>query len=206
MSERLQEYFAKAIATGELIAIIYHSGSQPGTIREIQPIAVFSKVMRAYDGNLNDAKAYMLSLIEIPGCNSIAPSYDENATPSSDDFHTVKEFFESEREHLRQLGWHVEATESRISLHDYSKNGKPRKAPAVSLSFDEFVTEEVFNEDYWIFGNGDCADDFVTETRKSKRPHHVSSPTYSSSGFSKFNRACAVFMEEAERHKPRTKA
>ena len=62
---------------------------------------------------------------------------------------------------LKALGWHVELTEHRISLHRRSKNGKPRKTNDVTMGFDEF-TVELFDD---FDGQG-----LQRVNRPSKRP------------------------------------
>ena len=39
-SMSITDKLAKAVDAGEIVRIVYHGGSQPGTIREIAPIAV----------------------------------------------------------------------------------------------------------------------------------------------------------------------
>jgi hypothetical protein len=205
--QNLHEILSRAVKTGELVSIIYHGGSQPGTIREIRPIKVIPTAVWAYDDTIkpdgmDQAKQFLMSKIEIP-CNdaSTAPAYDPNATPVEDS-RTVKEIFESKTAQFQAMGWHVELNENQISLSYYFKNGKVRKAAAVVLRFDEFITDFVFDEDKWIAGIEDGTSDFIEQTRKSKRPYHVTSPTYKGSGFSKLSHAIEVFLAESEKHKP----
>jgi hypothetical protein len=203
----LIEILNRAIQTGELVPIIYHGGSQPGTMREIRAIKVSPTAVWAYDDTArhdgtDQAKQFLLAKVEIPGKNAgAAPIYDPNAV-TIEDSRPIKEIFESKIVQFQAMGWHVNLSENEIALHYYFKNGKVRKAAAIVLRFDEFITDLVFDEDKWIAGIKDGTSDFVEQKRKSKRPYHVVSPTYQGSGFSKLSHAIEVFLAESEKHKP----
>jgi hypothetical protein len=207
IEHNLHGILSNAVSTGELVSIIYHGGSQPGTIREIRAIKVSQTAVWAYDDTVKhdgteQAKQFLLSKIEIPSKNAGAiPTYDPNAI-TIEDSHTIREIFEPKIDQFQAMGWYVELSENEIALHYYFKNGKVRKAAAIVLRFDEFITDLVFDEDKWIAGIKDGNSDFAEEKRKSKRPYHVVSPAYQGSGFAKLSHALEVFLAESERHKP----
>ena len=47
MPDSLREILDQAAKNGEVIRIVYHSGSQPGTVREIVPMEVTNTELRA---------------------------------------------------------------------------------------------------------------------------------------------------------------
>lgn len=197
--QTISEILQRAAATGELVSVIYHGGSQPGTVREIRPIRIEADHVWAYDGG-EQAKKFFTVKIELPGSTS-APAYDPNAAPKVDS-RTIKEAFESKVPDFQAMRWHVELAENQISLHRFLKNGKVRKSGAIVLRFDEFVVDSVLDEEGWLAGG---SDDWIEQKRKSKRPYHVASPTYQSPGFADLSRAIDAFMAEATKHNPNPK-
>lgn len=49
MSDNLRARLMAAASAGEIISLVYHRGSQPGTVREIAPVAITEKEVRARD-------------------------------------------------------------------------------------------------------------------------------------------------------------
>ena len=91
---------------------------------------------------------------------------------------------------LQALGWHVELTENRISLHRFFKNRKPRKAAEVTMGFDESTVD--------MFDDGD-GQGLQTVTRPSQRPYSVSSASLPTRTFVRLSTALPVFLEEADK-------
>ena len=63
--ETLRKILEEAIGTGELITIIYHGGSEPGSRRMISPIKVDDKIVRARCLTSNKVKGFSIDKIEL---------------------------------------------------------------------------------------------------------------------------------------------
>ena len=55
----------ESIETGETLRIIYHGGSQPGTVREIVPQSIKGEKLRAFCIGSGASKTFIISKIEI---------------------------------------------------------------------------------------------------------------------------------------------
>lgn len=194
MTQSLRDMLAQAAGAGEAIRIVYHGGSQPGTVREISPISVTDVEVVAHDLSSGMAKTFKLARIEIPGSVANVPAYDPTLPPPVEDTRSIKEVFDGKLRDLEALGWHVRASENTIALHNFFKNGKIRKTPDVQLNCDEFIVDLVDDFD----GLG-----IKEERRKSSRPYHVYSRSFASArSFGKMSKAVAVFLDEARNLAP----
>ena len=189
---KIEETLHDAIGTGELITIIYHGGSQPGATREILPIKITGNKLRARCYTSNAVKTFVIDRIELcPNQTTTASTWDSEIMDFQQ-FKNIKDVYEQLKKELSSYGWHVKFTESdsgnfvSLSLHTYFKNGKLRKRPAVSLAYDKYTVETIFDED-----TGTVT---YTEKRKeSKRPYRTESRA-----FGKIDRAVEVFMDKAK--------
>lgn len=97
------------------------------------------------------------------------------------------------REDLTALGWHVEVTEDSGALHRFLKNGKPRRAPEVTLHYDEFTFDAFVEEDGKL----------REVKRPSARPYCLASPGLEQTRtFTSLPPAVALFWEEARKLAP----
>lgn len=145
--------FQEGILAGEWFEIIYHGGSKPGAKRQIAPIQVMSDRVRARCYTSNAVKPFMLDKIEIleVGAISAAPMWsDPAAVPpplASDSLQDVRDVFRLFSGALQAKGWAVELEEHeygwRLHLSGFFKNGKPRKSPTHTLSYDHTATDLV---------------------------------------------------------------
>lgn len=191
MSDELRARLLAAANAGEIVSVVYHRGSQPGSVREIVPIAVTAEEVRARDLAADTDKTFRLAHLELAGPETSAPQYDP--APPVDDRQPFRAMLEPHISALQALGWHVELTDTRISLHGYFKNGKPRKGSDVSLGFDEF-TVDMFDD---FDGRG-----LQAVTRPSNRPYNVSSRSLPTRTFAHLPPALALFLEEARKLAP----
>lgn len=191
MDNDARDRLAAAVSTGEIIRVVYNRGSQPGTVREIAPIAVSDDEVRARDVAAGIDKSFKLAYLELIGPQTTAPAYDP-AGPA-DDTRTIQAAVEPHLMALRALGWHVELTEHRVSLHRFFKNGKPRKGHDVTMGFDEFTVD--------MFDEGD-GQGLQTVTRPSKRPYNVSSTSLPTQTFVRLSSALPRFLEQARKLAP----
>uniref|UniRef100_A0A9E7ZTM7 Uncharacterized protein n=1 Tax=Bosea sp. NBC_00436 TaxID=2969620 RepID=A0A9E7ZTM7_9HYPH len=142
VASRLRE----GISAGEWFEIIYHGGSRPGAKRQIAPIAVMTDRVRARCYTSNAVKPFMLDKIEIleVGAISSAPMWNDPAAapppPATDKLKDVRDVFLLFSGPLQAKGWAVELEEHdcgwRMHLLGFFKNGKPRKTPTHTLSYD----------------------------------------------------------------------
>lgn len=79
MRKALPEILARAAEVGDVVSIIYHGGSQPGSLRSIRPLSVTSDAVRAHDMAAGIDKTFSLSKIELPTAGTTAPTYDPAA-------------------------------------------------------------------------------------------------------------------------------
>lgn len=171
----LFEALQRAAESGEVVWIRYHGGSQPGALREVAPIKVTRREMRAFDVARDDQRVFLLERIELASAGDAGERFDvERAQYEPASLQEVAGAVVSE---LRAKGWHVEVNEHSIGLHDYFKNGKPRKTPAIELS--------VWDDGY------------------STRPYRVSSRDFAASRtFGNLSGAVKLFLEQAAEHAP----
>lgn len=189
MSQPLRGVLAQAVNTGEVIRIVYHGGSQPGTVREIGPIKVSETEVVAEELASGVVKTFKLERIEIPDSSAHVVAYDPALSPPVDT-RCIKDVCDSTRQDLEAMGWHVEASETSIALHSFFKNGKLRKTPDVQLNYDEYIVDLVVDFD---------SPELKEERRKSVRPYHVYSRRLTTAkSFGKISAAAASFLDEAK--------
>jgi hypothetical protein len=188
MMRTIRDLLDHAARTGEVIRIVYHGGSQPGTVREVTPIVVTELEMRAHDFASKMNKVFKLDKIEIPDLTSSPPEYDPAYKPPPEISRSIKKEFVGKTEKLERLGWHVKLEEDAISLHRFFKNGKVRKGYEVLMRYEEFSV-----------GLSVELDGRTTETRtQATRPYHVCSRRFAASrSFGHMENAVALFTEEA---------
>jgi hypothetical protein len=121
-----------AATAGEIVRIVYHRGSQPGTVREIMPLAITDDEVRARDLATGIEKSFKLLYVELAGPQTT------DAGRLGEDGRTLRAALDSHLTDLRACGWHVETTDNSVSVHLSFKNGKPRKGRDVSILFNEF--------------------------------------------------------------------
>lgn len=132
-----------AIGTGEVVGIVYNGGSQPGAYREIIPLQIVERQVRAKCRMSNKAKVFNLDKIEIrgmpPAQGEAVATWDIQAPPAVD-LATIAEIEAAHRDALEAVGWHVvcvtDEDGQRLCLHRWTKDrSRPLKHPAVHLRF-----------------------------------------------------------------------
>ncbi len=177
----------RAAETGEAVRIVYHGGSQPGAVREIRPLTVSQSETIALDST-GTRKTFRLERIKLAGAGASYPAYDPALSTDPEDGRPLAAVFMHSVAELEDLGWHVEVANHSVTLSRYFKNGRPRRAPDVSIWFAEFTAESFIELD------GTESD----YKRHSALPYHVSSPNLSRTlSFQRLSRAVAAFWEEA---------
>jgi hypothetical protein len=193
MNESIRDVLAQAAKNGEVIRIVYHGGSQPGTVREIIPIEVTETALRARDDSSRQAKVFKLAKIRIPDSIETLPNYDPNYQEPPEPTGLIGDLLKDRIDQLHDLGWHVELSENRITLHTFFKNGKPRRGFIVGLWYEEYSIT------YCVDLDGQQEE----ERRPSPRPYHVSSMNPGAERhFGKISKAISLFLEEGARLAP----
>jgi hypothetical protein len=171
----IEKRLNEAAKAGEVITVVYHGGSQPGTKRRLSPIKATSRELRARDIATDEVKTFLVSKIEIVPDNHPAKEYVAGflAPPK---FKDLLEALGSKVKELEAMGWYVNLSESNISVHRYLKNGKPRKGGDAGIS----KYEEGSNRPWYVFG-----------------PDLATART-----FSHLEKAVELFLEQAVSHAP----
>ena len=186
MQDRVQQILADAAAQRKPVRIIYRGGTQPGRVREIVPISVSEREIRAKDVAAGIEKTFILSRIDLAESQTQAKEYDPSAGRQIEDFQTIHEAFISRVNDFQALGWHVELSKDKLALHAFFKNGKPRKTPDVLLTYDEFTTDFIVDIDS---GN------LIEEKRRSTRPYRLEvRGAPSARSFQKLSNAITEFL------------
>jgi hypothetical protein len=137
--EAILNKLAEAISTGELINIIYHGGSEPGTARMIMPIKIEGDKVRARCYASNKVKAFSLEKIEF-AADDISDYTGTHQEPAS-----LEEAITPYLDELKAAGWDIELTSDSVRLFTFFKNGKRRKTSELSLSY--YIPQEHYEFD-----------------------------------------------------------
>lgn len=145
MSEAIEKVLKDAARAGEVVAIIYHGGSQPGTLRQIAPISVSGNIVWARSFPQNVVKSFSVSKIAFPDdADPPSDKYDPDFKPALR-YKTLSEFFAHIRVVFAMGGmssWHVayekdpDSPNERVGVFAKLKNGNIRKHPTWALHFE----------------------------------------------------------------------
>lgn len=187
-TKETEKRLREAINTGEVLDIIYQSGSQPGTIREISPISFKGGRVQAKCFSSHKVKLFNIEKITIvdPDKAEQVSKWTAIAQPIPH-YNSIAELFEREKEFFEHLGWHIESCNDRLSLHRRFKNGKPRKCSDVSLDYEEYTYDILYGDD----------GEFHEEKRKKVKPWTVRSKNKDTRTYGNFDSAANVFKEWA---------
>ncbi len=141
------EALCKAVESGEVLTVIYHGGSQPGTKRQLSPIKVTEREVRARDVSTGDVKTFLLAKMEVVEVNSKAEAYVPGAVVEPE-FSSLMDALSDRRPELDALGWHVQLSESAATVHGLFKNGSPKKGATAGI----LKHEESANRPWYVFG------------------------------------------------------
>lgn len=131
--ETIKKILQEAIGTGEVLTIVYHGGSEPGSSRMISPIKVEDKIVRARCLTTNKVKGFSIDKIELSMLDNVDytgqhkdPEEPANLTEGMVPFINK----------LMELGWFIQQYENQIGLFERFKNGKPKKRPTLYLVYE----------------------------------------------------------------------
>ena len=182
----------EAIATGEILTIAYHGGSQPGGKRQIAPIRIENDLVRARCYISGKAKAFRIKKIQVYENDVLISRWDseEESTPVST-YSNLPDVLDAHEAALFSLGWHVIAGDESISLFRKFKNGKPLKHPDVAIQYLETIEDGYYDDEL----------NYHSEVKKRARPWVISLRKGGTS-FSRLDRAAERFVLEARKHAP----
>lgn len=184
----VRDKLLEAIDSGEIVRAIYHGGSQPGLHRDLGPISIVGDKLRARCYQSKAVKTFSLKKIELPenkGGTEGEWSATNNTTAR---YESIEDVYREHVDQLCNMGWHVQHELNALSLHRLFKNGSPKKTPEISLNFEEFSTELVFNEDF----------EEIEVTTKRVRPWVVRAKGKDTSSYGKLSKAVETFMGWAD--------
>ena len=186
----------QAIAAGEVLKITYEGGSQPGSVREIAPMTIESGKVRAHCYMSGAVKQFSLAKITIvEGDQKTEAKIWQSGIGPTVLFKTLDAFVEGSRGQLLDLGWHIENSQSSVSLHRLRKNGVPLKGYDVSLRYDEYTYDSVLGFDGEVHNEN---------MRKRQRPWTVRANDQVTKSFGALDKAANKFMEWAKQLAPQS--
>ncbi len=155
-ADEVRARLEQALETGEVIGILYHGGSQPGAYRQITPVQVGEKQVRARCHTSHAVKMFALDKIELrdaasPTTSDLSSVWNPHAKTSIPTFNTIAEVSAHYRSSLEAKGWHVQHECSEegdfLCLYARLKTGKLQKQPTVSLGYETTAYDLVVTPD-----------------------------------------------------------
>lgn len=183
----------KAIEGHEILFIKYHAGSQPGTLRAISPIRISGDKVFARCLCTRVVKEYVIDKIEpASALQTNEPLYNPSLD-EVDNYSNLKQVYDEKVTELNNLGWHINFEENIISLHKRFKNGKLYKGYEVSISYEKYKKEFIWDDEKE-------EEVFSGNLIEKKRPWSVNGVQ-----FKKLDKAVKAFLEQAKLLAPKTK-
>ncbi len=152
----------QAAAAGEILKVIYHGGSQKGSVRELIPIRINGRKFHAKCMATNKFKFYLIEKIEVVGEQLSLPDdwspdihseYDPEESRDAIIYSDLSSYIENHTPRFSNLGLIVinelheiefggdKYTYGSYALHSTFKNGKPKKTPDLILYLQPFEDE-----------------------------------------------------------------
>jgi len=177
-----------AQSSGETLTIVYHGGSQPGAKRQIEVHNIVDgKYLRALDVTAHKVKQFLLGKIELVDTGDVSPDYIDTRKFDAEYPTTVKAAMAPYLAELENTGLHIDLQENSISLHEYFKNGKPKKTACAGIEYHEYVIEFDWDDD---------TGEEIEIRKKSKRPWYVYSNTFDNAHtLSHLRKAVELFLK-----------
>lgn len=201
----------KAIETKELLKIIYHGGSQPGTSRDITANSLKDGRVYAFCLTSYSNKIFFVDKIEI--IEDLETDTIEYEAGSSGQlpiqtYFTIDDLLKQKKTLLNDYGWEIRRETKKyvvapsleqefdaIFLYSKFKNGKLRKTADMELSFTALTWDEVWGEDE--------EDISMANIKKRVKPWRVwAKKRPGAQTYGTLDRASVRFLELAEEHKP----
>lgn len=176
----------RAINNKQSIDIIYDGGSQPGLPRIIHPLELTGDKVKARCIRSNKVKLFSVQKITIINKDQVPDLTQQYIhTPLPPVFTDVNDVLKFYRDTLTGQGWHIISNSETISLHRYFKNGNPKKGADVSLHYEEYTYDAVFDGEEYREEN----------KRKRTRPWIVRAKSNDTCTYGTLNKAADKFIE-----------
>lgn len=126
---------AEAAGTGEIVRVRYTGGTQPGSVRDLQPMSVNGETFRALCLSTHAVKTFRFDRCE-PVADDVPITYVAGriAPPV---FRTIDEFAAFIVPHVESAGMVAVRTPLDVSAHELRKDGRPRKAWRCRIGISE---------------------------------------------------------------------
>lgn len=184
-----------ALNNNQILTVKYFGGSQPGAVRQIAPIEIKDDKLRAKCYFSNKIKLFKVEKIEI--LHDTIPSTDKIWDPKfkhTPVYNNLESVFKQNITLLENLGWYLNSSKNEISLHGRFKNGNPKKGSDVSITFEEYTYDLIYDDDL---------DDFIKDNhRKRTRPWVVMAKNMEAKTYKKLDHAVDLFIEKAKEMSP----
>ena len=203
----------QAIEDNGILKVIYHGGSQPGSVREIVPRSIKANKLRAHCLTSDADKTFIIDKIEIiDGDRQGIAEYDSELAYQGPQYEAVDDLLADKKEFLENLGWVIKSGEEKyqlaesfeqhcetLELYSRFKNGNLRKTADVRLSFAALTWDDRYeiSDDSSVAATGD-----MENIRKRVRPWSVWAKKKESRSYGSLDKASRLFLELAESLKP----
>ncbi len=173
----MQEFsrLQSAVGTGEIIRVRYHGGSVPGTVRDVQPLAVDSDYLKALCLASSAFKTFRLDKVELVD-DRVPLSYDAGASVQRR-FATIGDLAPVILPLISRPDVHVAVSPTSIAVHRLRKKDKKPFAYAdheLSLTDNDRKPWVVFGKSGRAYGSLDRAAEAFLKTLKVTPPWPVS--------------------------------
>lgn len=167
----------EAVTTGEVIEIIYHAGSKPGTVRSLAILQVNEDKYRARCYDTNKVKVFKIDKTEIP-TNTDPEHHHRNERDIFDDSPTLPIFAKAVAPYITQIGLIYKATQNEVAAYRMSRNGsgKVLTKPEAFLAYRPHVLREgpdpvTGADDYWAESDSPWVVHFKSDNRTTRFKH-----------------------------------
>lgn len=185
-----EDRLRQAIESGEVLKIVYHGGSQPGSLREIAPVSIKNGKVSARCFTSNSVKSFALEkIVVVEGESRSSAAEWQPGLVKPEQYVSISELLENQKDHLVLLGWHIANDKDHLSLHRKLKTGKPLKGSDIALYFEEYTYDLVAGAD------GELHEENM---RKRLRPWTVRGKNQDTKTYSHLDKAAEVFIEWAK--------
>lgn len=122
-----------AIGSGEIVTIVYMSGSQPGTKRDVQPRTVTRSHLGAVCLETNERRTFLMEHVRVVAPEADYPRYNAVSGRQSGREMSLTDLLTRNRALIESMGWTVVASEEAITLHAKGHDGAVLPDVAVGI-------------------------------------------------------------------------
>lgn len=184
-----------AISNGEILEIKYFGGSTPGMPRSIAPVKIEGDKLKARCLLTNIVKSFSLEKISFSDVDEVyEASKNAKEQLNRESFESIEELYHSYKSVFERKGWFVKLNNSKsLSLHSYFKNGNLQKSSDVSIFFDEYSEQMIYDLE---------KEDFITERTKKQKPWCVMAKGETTRNYSNLHHCIETFIDFSEKLSP----